>query len=81
MNIFTQIRLSDLQYFYYFKPMTYAYFTDKLKERLENGETVEILLDNTTSLQPANVDRFEKFLKDEIEITINSIDIRKLGYA
>ena len=67
MNYLTIIRHLDLQYLYDYKPETYTYYTLKLKERLSQGMPVEIILDDATSFLPANADRFEKFLKDEVE--------------
>lgn len=66
----TRIRLLDLRYLFAYKPLTYTYCTEKMKERLDKGEIVELILDDSTSFQPANTERFEKFLKDEIELTI-----------
>ena len=60
----------DIRYLFMHKPETYRYYTGKLKERLAIGETVEITLDDTTSFQPVDAGRFEKFLADEIENTV-----------
>jgi hypothetical protein len=70
MNPTTKIRLLDIRYLFLHKPETYRYYTGKLKERLAIGETVEITLDDTTSFQPVDAGRFEKFLADEIENTV-----------
>jgi len=37
-----------------------------MTERLANGETVSLILDDSTTFQPANADHLEKFLEDEI---------------
>ena len=66
MNPTTQIRLQDLRYYYIHKPMTYGYLTEKLKERINDGETVELILEDSTIFQPANANRLEKFLLDEV---------------
>ena len=62
----TQIRLKDLRYYYIHKPMTYGYMAGKLIERINEGETVELILEDSTIFQPANAHRLEKFLLDEV---------------
>ena len=64
----TIVRLLDLRYFYMHKPNTYEYFTEKLKTRIQNNETIEIVLDDNNSFIPANNERLEVFLSEEIEM-------------
>jgi hypothetical protein len=69
MERLTVIGQLDLLYFYKYHPATYHYITAKLKDRISKGENVHIVLEDSNILEPANLNRLENFLKDEIELS------------
>jgi len=67
MQTTNKVRLEDLIYYFQNKPDTYQYFTGKLKERMANGEPLEIIMEGSFTYHPENLKSFENFVLKEIE--------------